>query len=662
MLGFTLLGFLHAVMLLDQKPLWWDESLSLQRVEQPLLDLVRGVLQITDNITSIVTIDQHPFFYFLLQGLLVYGAGTEEFAVRLVSALAAALFVPAIWVLAHWFVRRQLAPPATPTFALILAATSPFLLWFGQEARPYALWATLNALATYLLLRATESPPDLTAGAARRQRWPWVGLVVVDLMLLATHYFSVLMLPFQALVIALWAYRNRHRTAMVGALLLLVAGAIVSLYAAWLLVEQGGGDNFSRVYLAILIPDLVNAFSLGLSVDLGDVWWIDLVFGLLALLGMAWGVRSRRAIAAGGWILPAFLLIALTILLAVNMYHPLYMTARHLSQLLSGFMLLVAIGLGVVWARQRWLATALSIFLLVAIGYSTVNYFTREEYGKDDFPRLGAYMQQRIMPGDLVLYHQPATKRLFDYYVPLASVYAAGARGMNLHIFGAPLLAGDMQHTLDWLAAQAKTHRRIWFMTSGNHAVFDTDGAVETWLLDNFLRVRDAKFFSHSSLHVHLFLPETPVFTELPPDVEHPVTAEFGDLIRLAGYSTEAYQDAFPAPLLLYWQVITKPERRYRYIWNLVEEDASGQRRTLSSVEREPYEGDIPTTFWDPGKVILEYVERPPIVTAPGDGARLFYTLQIYEAETQEKLPVTRLEGGEIDADGVTAIFPAEAP
>src|SRR5690606_15851171 len=112
----------------------------------------------------------------------------------------------------------------------------------------------------------------------------------------------------------------------------------------------------------------------------------------------------------------------------------------------------------------------------------------------------------------------------------------------------------------------------------------------------------------------------------------------------------------------LYWQVISKPDRRYRYIWSLVEERATGERATLALVEREPYEGDIPTLYWDPGKTIMEFVEFPAPAAVPTDGARRFYTLQVYDAETQEKLPVTRLEGGTIDGDGVTAIFPAEAP
>lgn len=34
-------------------------------------------------------------------------------------------------------------PPMTPLLAALLGAINPFLLWYGREARPYALWAVL---------------------------------------------------------------------------------------------------------------------------------------------------------------------------------------------------------------------------------------------------------------------------------------------------------------------------------------------------------------------------------------------------------------------------------------------------------------------------------------------------------------------------------------
>lgn len=654
LLGLTLLAYLRGVFLLDLKPLWWDESLSVQRVEQPLGDLLRGVLWISDRISSVQTIDQHPFFYFLVQGAVMAGAGVEEFAVRYASALAATLFAPALWALARWFVRRRLAPPATPWFAVLLAATSPFLLWFGQEARPYALWATLTTLSVYLLLRATET--------ARLHRPAAVGFVIVASMTLATHYFAIFLLPFQALVIGVWAWRSRCIWAIGAMLLLLGAGAAVALYAAWLLIGQGGGSNFSEITLALLIPDLVNAFSLGLSVDYGVVWWIDVIFGALALLGLAWGLLERRRLTAGGWLLPAFFILALALLLAINAYRPLYMTARHLSQLLSGFLLAVAIGLGVIWTRQRIVTAALTLGLLAAVSYSTLNYFTDERYAKDDYRRLGEYMATRMMPGDLILYDEPAAKRIFEYYAPLDRVYAAIDNGATMAIFGAPLLDRSVDDTIRWLQEQAQRYQRIWLLRSGNHITLDPEGKMERWMDEHFILMRDVTFFSQSSLHAKLYLPTIPVFEDAPPPIAQPVLAQFGERIRLVGYAADPPQAAdLPSQTRLYWEVTATPDRRYRYIWRRLVRGADGVFHELGAVEREPYEGDAATLYWDPDRIIMEYLEMPPLLVAPVAGQH-FYALEMYDAETLEKLPVTTIEGGEIAADGVAALFPVETP
>ena len=176
-----------------------------------------------------------------------------------------------------------------------------------------------------------------------------------------------------------------------------------------------------------------------------------------------------------------------------------------------------------------------------------------------------------------------------------------------------------MDDTEDWLRTLGDKYDRVWVLKSGTHPYFDEEWHLEKWLPDNMLRVRDAKFFSHSSLHAFLFLPKIPVFEQLPADVQHPLTAEYGNLVRLAGYSLDPVADEkLPAQVRLYWQVLEKPQRRYKYIVQLVEQAPDGSTQVLSSLEREPYEGDIPTLYWDPGKTILEYVEFPVPAAAAG--------------------------------------------
>ncbi|MBK8049477.1 MAG: glycosyltransferase family 39 protein [Anaerolineales bacterium] len=636
LLGLILLAFARTVTLLDFKNFWWDESLSLQRAQESLPDLLRGALWLDDGITRVLTIDQHPFFSFLLQGILVRLAGDSEYVVRFVSVAAATLFVPALWLLARWLARHAVVPSSTPWWAAILAAINPFMLWYGQEARPYALLATLAILTTYLLLRTTEN---------KTLDWRFgLGFVVVELMFLTTHYYAVFLLPLQALIGFRWLLQRGLGRAVLWTTLFLMVGSLIGLYGAYTIITQGGGQNFPSITLAILIPDLVNAFSLGLSVDLAVVWGFDLIFAALALGGAIYGLRSVSTLKQGGWILPAFVLVPVILVLLLNEVRPLYMNARHLSLLVGGFVLLVASGLALVWQWRRWAGALVAFVLVLTIGYSTVNYFTMEQYAKDDYTGLGDYLRGRIMPGDAVLFYPPSSWRIFDYYLPLDPVRQAMAQGAPFAIYGAPLLNQSMAETEAWLRDLGDRYDRIWVIKSGTHPYFDLDSQVESWLRDNFVQLRDVKFFSNSSLRAQLYLPKAPVSAELPAGVQFPVTVEFDHLIRLAGLSADPPVAVdLPAQMRLYWQVLQKPDRRYKYIISLVEELPDGTFKPLATTEHEPFEGDVPTTVWDPDKTIIESVPFPPLEQAPTPGSRLGYTIQMYDAETLVKLPVTKV-------------------
>ena len=654
LLALLMLSFARVVILLDAKDLWWDESLSLQRAEESLPNLLLGVLVIRDGFSELRTVDQHPFFYFGLQALLIRTAGDSVFVLRYASALTATLFTAGVYLWARWLERRALAPASTSWWATMLAAINPFMLWYGQEARPYALWAALALVATYLLLKATEQ--------AKLSRSHLLGFIGVELLFVLTHYYAIFLVAIHLLILAAWSFRHRVRSGMVAVAIVALASTVVGGYALWNAVRQGAGENFPKITARIIIPDLVNAFSLGPSADLALAWPLDLLFAALAVLGAGWGLRSWEALRRGGWVLPIAHITPVIFILVFSRIQPLYMNSRHLGMLVGPYTLLVAAGLASVGRLRRWAPWPLALLLLIGIGWSTLNYHTLEQYDKDDYTRLGKMMDGRFMPGDVVLYYPPSSWRIFEYYLPMAPVHEAIARGARLGVYGVPLLNRPFEETYAWLAELGKQFDRIWLMKSSTHPYFDLEGDVERWLLEHYLRVRDVELFSQSSLRIHLYLPKIPVFEALPATVQHRVSAEFGALIRLAGYDVniDPAGGELPWQVRLYWQVLEKPDRRYRYIWRLVEVDASGAERVLSTVEREPYEGDIPTLYWDPGKTIMEFVEFP---SAPSEGAaHRFYTLQVYDAETWEKLPVTHIEGGEIGSDGVTARFPAEVP
>jgi hypothetical protein len=398
---------------------------------------------------------------------------------------------------------------------------------------------------------------------------------------------------------------------------------------------------------------------MGKSVNINDVWWLDLLFAAVALLGLGWGLRSRRSAANAGWVLPLFVLIPVIILLLINTVRPAYMDARHQSLVSGGFLLLVAAGLGVLaqWRLAPWGGGLLSAALPVAAlflggaGYSTVNYFTVPAYDKDHYTEMGQYIQEHLLPGDVLLLNPPSSWRIFRYYLPLEAIDAAIARGVDITYAGMPLLRQPWEETYARLETYRGQYRRIWHANSGTHPYFDPDNRMEGWLNDNAIQFKRERFFSPNSVvALDLYLPGAPVYegdaADLP--IKQRINARFGEQIHLVGYTIgEPLGQGFPIPVTLYWQVSAKPEQRYKYILRLVEIKAGGEIGELTMTEREPYDGVAPTVYWDPGKTIIEYSNLPPTILAGGaTGDAYQLVVQMYNTDTLEKLPV-QFDGGD---------------
>lgn len=179
---------------------------------------------------------------------------------------------------------------------------------------------------------------------------------------------------------------------------------------------------------------------------------------------------------------------------------------------------------------------------------------------------------------------------------------------------------------------------------------------------EHLFRVQHITYFSHSSLQSALYLREVPVYEGLPQGIATPVDVTFGDLIKLVGVQAgPAASDALAAPVTLAWETAAVTPHHHKYILKLVEMDEAGGLRDVAVTEREPYDGAIPTIYWEPGKTIVEYSELPPVNWPdPADPASARYrvALQVYRADTLEKLPITNAGDFEVAADGVTLLMP----
>ena len=134
---------------LGRQSLWFDEALSVSLAAGPLRALPAQLAQQ----------DVHPPLYFALLHAWMLGAGMSEFAVRALSAGWSTLAVALLFV-----VGTRLGGRAVGLIAGAIGCTCPLLVYYGQEARMYALLCCLALLAAYAFLRASAGQP----------RWWWV--------------------------------------------------------------------------------------------------------------------------------------------------------------------------------------------------------------------------------------------------------------------------------------------------------------------------------------------------------------------------------------------------------------------------------------------------------------------------------------------------------
>src|SRR2546428_9083355 len=224
---------------LGRNSLWLDENMSLAVASGSW----RAALHFFRSLP-----EQHPLYYLLLRAWLVFG--TSQASVRLFSAVFALGTVCALF-----FLVERLLDRSTAFVAAALMALSPFLLYYGQEARMYTMLAFLTAFNCYWFVATLESD------ARNARAWYFISAVCG----VYTHLFFWLVLLAQALFRAV---RDWPRREGLGRLATSLAWVAV-LYLPWallLVVRGAASQSWKGVDNVIFgIPYTVLRFSLGYS-------------------------------------------------------------------------------------------------------------------------------------------------------------------------------------------------------------------------------------------------------------------------------------------------------------------------------------------------------------------------------------------------------------
>lgn len=317
---------------------WLDEAVT--------VSLMR--LDLADMLAAIPDSESTPPLYYVLAWLWTRLFGTGEVGLRSLSALAGVLTVPAAYAAGHALLSRRAGLPAAA-----LVAVNPFLVWYGQEARAYAL---LVLLGTVALWAAARGRPALWAAAS--------------LLALATHYFAL----FAVAPLALWMLRRRAMSplrARVAAVAAVAAGGVALLPLA---LRQASGARAAFIEDTGLLTRLVQVpkqFLVGFDSPLESLLTalaVVLAVGI-AVAGLRGGSRDDRRGIGGALALAGF---ALLVPLALALAGADYVLARNLVVALVPCLLVL--GAGVAASRVAAAAGAalalLSIAIVVAVAVS----------------------------------------------------------------------------------------------------------------------------------------------------------------------------------------------------------------------------------------------------------------------------------------------------
>jgi mannosyltransferase len=248
---------------------WYDEAITVDLVRRPFHGML-GTLPHTEST---------PPLYYMLAWIWSRMFGTGEIGLRSLSAAIGTATVPATFAAARAFVSRRSA-----VVAAALVAVSPFLVWYSQEARAYALLVLLGAFSLVPLRRAVGPHPTR----------PLVAWALAGSLALTAHYFALFLVAAEAVWLLHRALEKRAAAKAVAAVATVaVALAPLAAYQAryaehtgW--ISNSGGLGGRTAYL--LHQLVVGVYPTS------HIRPVVAAIAVLVLVGLfAWTAREERA-------------------------------------------------------------------------------------------------------------------------------------------------------------------------------------------------------------------------------------------------------------------------------------------------------------------------------------------------------------------------------
>jgi 4-amino-4-deoxy-L-arabinose transferase-like glycosyltransferase len=393
----TILAAVLRLSTLDLQSFWYDEAFTPVHVLHPSL---------WATLRAVVHTENTPPLWYVLAWADSRAFGTGEIALRWPSALAGIATVPVAWAIGREMTGRR----ATAIAAAAFVAVNPLFVWYSQEARAYALFVLLAAVAMLCFLRALREP---TTGRMAM-------FALSSSLALLSHYFAVFLLV--PMVLWLMWDRTRRRAALPAiGVLALVGMALLPLISA----QGGHGTQWIGEWaLSSRLEAIPQYYLTGYSgAPLGHGIELLVALPILAGLGFGlWRVLERReergalialAVAVSGVLIPIVL-----VALGAD-----YLAPRNLVATMIPVTCAIAV---IVTARRAGrTGAALAALIVVAFGAISIDVDLSPRLQRGDWRGVARVL--RGAGNDRVITTVELGAAPLEYYLPQLHNLAPGA-------------------------------------------------------------------------------------------------------------------------------------------------------------------------------------------------------------------------------------------
>jgi mannosyltransferase len=441
LLSLTIIGFFLRFYNLGYNSLWLDEASTYTYASMS----IPGIWEATTGGEF-----NPPLFYWTEHIMLLFG--NSEFVLRFVPALLGVLTIPLVYLIGKEFFDRNVGIIAAAAFAF-----SPFLIYYSQEARAYAMMLFFVAAAMVFYLRALKSNDlrdwvlfgvlsalafwshfygfVIIASLVLYALYVQIGKIQKDIstikpLVLAVAVFTVICLPLIIITIQLFA----KRTATAPTFGIQGIGLILETFR-----QISGSSGFAMALLLLLFVVGV-VYALLTDRDKGVFLVSLMVFPFIISLFLSYRIPMQ----------PRYL-----IFLSIIYFIGIAIAYKPVCTLISNR--------GVVYGFIA-LIVLLSVTTPLFVGLYT-------EYTKEDWRGLSGQVSQLTKPGDLIVVAPGYIYQPFDYY------YSNSTKGtIEYH--------ADNGKDLEAIRLQ-KGNNSMYLIITGDIGSANPDGDALAWIKEH---------------------------------------------------------------------------------------------------------------------------------------------------------------------------------